>query len=328
MPDANAPDREASVDGGSPPSSTDAEAATVLRRASPLRLVLKVGGGVAVLVALVLGARHGYHAYRVSKAHGLDMIRFAGGQVTIGNDARGRDATSEALSERPAHSVQVAAFELDATEVPVWAYRVCVQDEGCQPPPKQKGCTWAGGESADTLPVNCLSHDQAAAFCAWANKRLPTEVEWETAAGGADDKRMFPWGNEFPAGDRANLCGTECGLTAPSGRAMRRGKICNADGDCRPPMIDYSDPHPTAAPVRSYPAGATPEGLHDMAGNLWEWTSSSVCTYPAHDCAETPERIIRGGGFTHRYLLSAEITTRSRLLRTEMSAGVGFRCAR
>jgi formylglycine-generating enzyme required for sulfatase activity len=255
------------------------------------------------------------------------MISFGGGTAKIGNDWRGRDRSTDGLSERPAHSVEVAPFELDATEVPVWAYRICVDDGGCEPPAKQAGCTWAAGEGGDQLPVNCVTYDQAAAFCGWADKRLPSEVEWETAAGGIDPKRMFPWGPDFPSSDRANLCGAECRLAVPSHRSLRQGEIC-WKGECRKPMIDFDDGQPTVAPVGSYPAGATPEGLHDMAGNLWEWTSSPVCGYPKHDCAETPERIIRGGGWTHRYLLSAEVTTRDRLARNQVSDGVGFRCAR
>ena len=96
----------------------------------------------------------------------------------------------------------------------------------------------------------------------------------------------------------------------------------------RQQLFDYSDGFPETAPVASFPAGNTPEGISDLAGNVWEWTSSLPCTYPAQECAETGERVIRGGGWIHRYLMSPEVTTRDKLAVTAVSDGVGLRCAR
>lgn len=120
----------------------------------------------------------------------------------------------------------------------------------------------------DKHPVVQVSARDAAAYCAWRGLRLPSEEEWEFAARGADGRR-YPWGNEaLDAGGarRANYGTNRC---------------------CAP---DAADGFARTAPVGSYPGGASPFGLLDMAGNVWEWTSS---TY-------TPsggEVAIRGGGW-------------------------------
>jgi formylglycine-generating enzyme required for sulfatase activity len=190
------------------PPSTDrigpaSDIEAVVRRASPARLVARLAAVVLLLAAIGGGGWHAREVWQERKARNAPMVRFAGGQVTIGNDAGPE-------SERPAHAVTLAPFEMDVTEVTVWAYAVCVKRGACTPAIKGDFCNWAK-EDTDDHPINCVSHEQARKYCAWGGKRLPTEKEWEHAARGIEGRR-FPWGADKPGPKLANVCGSECRL--------------------------------------------------------------------------------------------------------------------
>ena len=125
--------------------------------------------------------------------------------------------------------------------------------------------------------------EQARTYAAWVGGRLPTEVEWESACRGSGAS-IYPWGDLPPTPDLSN----------------------------------YQDTVGDTVPVGSYPAGAGPFGTLDMAGNVWEWTSSLDAMYPydASDGREDPEatskRIMRGGSFYYA----------SQLLRCSARTGV------
>jgi formylglycine-generating enzyme required for sulfatase activity len=199
--------------------------------------------------------------------------------------------------------------EADADEQPVarvfvdtfWIDRVEVTHARYRRCVESGGCTVPiGGGVSDPgradHPVDLVSWEQAVAYCRWVGKRLPTEAEWEKAARGEDGRR-YPWGDRFDAG------------RASGGYAAG-----------------------TAA-VGQYAAGASPFGALDMAGNVWEWTSSLYRAYPydAGDGREAPAargaRVNRGGSWYYEawYLRTTYRATADHVYRR--IADLGFRCA-
>jgi formylglycine-generating enzyme required for sulfatase activity len=219
------------------------------------------------------------------------MVRLEGGTFTMGSN----DGESE---EKPTHPVTLKPFWLDVTEVTVAAYKACVDAGSCSTSdPNDRGsCNW-GKSDRGNHPINCVDWEQATSFCRWANKRLPTEEEWEYGArqGGGRGDRRYAWGDAEPAGQ---LC-------------WRR-----TDGTC---------------PVGSYPAGDTPTGLKDMTGNVWEWTSSAYCPYTSsgYDVSKCDSyRVNRGGSWLHDNASGMRGADRSRGDPSYPRVVGGFRCAR
>jgi serine/threonine protein kinase len=213
-------------------------------------------------------------------------------------------------------AVSVQPFCIDVTEVTVSSYANCVAAGACAEPSPHKtddpnkyyrACNWKR-PGAGLHPVNCVDWNQATAYCAWAGKRLPNEEEWEWAARSAEAGRTYPWGDGAPSPDRVNACGTECVKWAKENL-----------GEEWSPTYPADDGWPTTAPVGSFPKGATEQGLEDMAGNVWEWTSSSL---------DANTRVARGGswGFDVAIHMRAAVRGgRDPALRSKFG---GFRCAR
>ena len=243
------------------------------------------------------------------------MVEVPAGTFTMGS-LRGDE------SEKPEHEVYVSGFAIDTYEVTVDAYRACVDAGSCETPkgthdddePYNYGASGRGKH-----PINGVTWHQAVAYCAWKGKRLPTEAEWEKAARGADS-RIHPWGNEEPGQTpRLNL------MDETAARVFTK----------RRPIRGYDDGYVTTAPVGSFPAGVSPHGAHDMAGNVWEWTADYFgfdyyASSPTRD-PKGPERgryrVARGGGWntndtgTRTYYRSSGKANDSSPVR-------GFRCAR
>jgi formylglycine-generating enzyme required for sulfatase activity len=225
------------------------------------------------------------------------MVCVPAGRFLMGST----DADGEAQDdEKPQHTVTLDAFFIDRTEVTNAQYQRCV-DAGV--------CLVADMNSYDPQgkpnhPVIEITWNDARIYCDWAGARLPTEAEWEKAARGTDG-RIYPWGNQAPDCSLANYWGKDGGCT---GHTM---------------------------PVGSYPAGTSPYGLQDMAGNAWEWIAD---WYEYAYYGASPERnptgpesgryrIVRGGSWTQSsprwYIRAANRATDDPSLR---SPGVGFRC--
>ncbi len=270
-------------------------------------ILMAAGGGVALLAAAVAWAQQPPPDGSASCPTG--MVRIPEGRFLMGSPESAGDA-----SERPQHTVQLSAYCMDRTEVRVVDYRECVTAHACQPPESESSavCNWSLSGHEDH-PVNCVVWVAAQAYCHWRGARLPTEAEWEYAARGADGG-PYPWGTAVPA---LQLCW--------SGHTHRTG-TCT---------------------VGASPAGDSPLGLHDLAGNVREWTAdwygpytSHAQTNPlgphAHDRAyrnlgerdSTGDyRQYRGSSWRDRTPDSSRAATRTTYGAQQYSDDIGFRCA-
>jgi formylglycine-generating enzyme required for sulfatase activity len=190
--------------------------------------------------------------------------------------------------------------------------KACLASPGtCGPPaapadaPPWGQCNW-GVKGFEDHPVNCVTWDQAATFCAWTGMRLPTEFEWEAAARGLDAPgyglREYPWGDP-PA---------TCALARMAQGGGAAGYGCGSGG--------------MTAAVCSLPAGDTPEGLCDMAGNVAEWTLLPYFDYPPPGAgADEATRVVRGGGLADG---ASALRGAARNVRDPQAGyvDVGFRC--
>ncbi|HEY4015635.1 MAG TPA: SUMF1/EgtB/PvdO family nonheme iron enzyme [Polyangiaceae bacterium] len=164
-----------------------------------------------------------------------DMTWIPGGSFTMGADTGGQE------DEHPAHTVTLAGFYLDRTEVTNEQWDACVAAQAC--PPKADNVRAAHPDfNGPSQPVSGISWDDARAYCAWRGKRLPREAEFERAARGSDGRR-FPWGDTPPTHDRTV----------------------------------FSTDRPDDA--GAHPAGRGPYGNDDLAGNVWEWMDDEYDPY-------------------------------------------------
>jgi formylglycine-generating enzyme required for sulfatase activity len=201
--------------------------------------------------------------------------------VPAGTFWMGSPEGERAPDEHRQHEVGLSAYCFDKTEVTVAAYAECVAARACSAAPltvhwtdysadaakrSSRWCTW---QNRPDHPINCVDWDQAASYCRWKGKRLPTEAEWEYAARGSDG-RVYPWGNEAPSAKRLNVCASECLEAYERDNIPFHGRA----------MYDGNDGWENTAPVGSYPEGTSPFGALDMAGNVWEWTADWYGIYP------------------------------------------------
>jgi len=211
------------------------------------------------------------------------------------------------------------------TDVTVRAYAICAKAGGCSAAPQTRDepmarCNWRH-DRADH-PMNCVTFGEATSFCVWVEARLPSREEWTFAAASADVERVtgrdslraYPWGADPVSARRANYCDAQCpkalGSDSTDGKNLARWEKAG--------LIDRSqdDGFAATSPVGRYPDGATRWGLLDMAGNVWQWTSTPgpAATYE-----------VRGGSWDN-----APASLRiGRILpwpAGSADAGMGFRC--
>lgn len=230
---------------------------------------------------------------------------------------------SFALGEAPDKQEALPAFFIDSTEVTVEAYRKCVAANSCTK--AASTIEWAGASATtqqewsklcnsgqanrENHPVNCVSWEQATTYCKFAEKRLPTEAEWEFAARGSE-ARAFPWGTSPLTPQHANLCDKKC------------ADFANKLG-IRWTPFEGDDGFEGTAPVGSFPTGNSSAGLQDLHGNVAEWTSTELCKSGDH----CEEYVVRGGGCHTERTENVSITTRATKKQDFKSMNIGFRCA-
>ncbi len=203
--------------------------------------------------------------------------------------------------------LDVAGFCIDRHEATVRDYAACVDAGGCVPITRMLGVRTLGNvcnariSGREDHPINCMTFDEAARYCAWRGARLPRSSEWELAAEGSP-ARSYPWGEALPDATRLNACGLE-----------------SPERDRYAQTYLEQDAWPTTAPVGSFPGGATPEGVHDLLGNACEWVQDDR---PRSDRTQ----LLRGSGFLDR----PELSTQALLARPPGYEGRsnGVRCAR
>jgi formylglycine-generating enzyme required for sulfatase activity len=249
---------------------------------------------------------------------------FLMGSVDIEQQAENRDESQDrpfvdafihaSDDERPQHTVILDAFWIDQTEVTNAMYASFLNEMGNQ---VEGGATWLDHRALQVLiqegvegwkpvagyanhPVAEVTWYGARAYCEWAGRRLPTEAEWEKAARGKTGQ-LFPWGNQQPTCELANL-DWACYLRVPT-------------------------------EVGSYPAGISPYGALDMAGNVWEWVADWYSDdYYATSSAYSPQgpesggsKVIRGGSW-HPHQYDVRAANRAKNQPTSSGRDVGFRC--
>jgi len=269
------------------------------KRSSPRRVSVALAGPVAVgvmvtaLFVLASPARPGAREAAAAVADtgpaspgGSDtMIERV--PVSEGKFIRGSAHGDE--DERPVRNQTVPAFFIDKTEVTRMAYATCVKARRCRPVP----AAMAGPPGTDgEVPVTGVSWFDARDFCAFARGRLPSEAEWEKAARGTDG-REFPWGGEALC-DHANW----------------------GSFDGEGPCAGQNPGFPVA--VGRYPAGVSPYGALDMAGNVWEWVADSY--------DEDPRRRVVRGGSCCSYFVPPRAPNRNAWAPVYRDRDLGFRC--
>jgi eukaryotic-like serine/threonine-protein kinase len=274
---------------------------------------------VIVMLSLTLSGCAA-NATQTRMADGMLMVSVPAGNFTMGEAAKdtaaecqkygGNDCPlSQFTDAEPPHTVYLDAYWIDKIDVTNAMYAKCVGAGACQKPLVLRSEThpsYYGNPQFDNYPVIYVNWDMAGKYCQWAGAQLPTEAQWEKAARGTDD-RIYPWGNHSPT----------CSLT------------------------NFSHCKNDASAVDSYPAGASPYGVLDMAGNVLNWVNDWYDpNYYASSPASNPtgpasgkDHVLRGAAWAEweGYIMATGRNIYDPAAQPgtdpKMLEWVGFRCA-
>ncbi|MBI9047270.1 MAG: SUMF1/EgtB/PvdO family nonheme iron enzyme [Anaerolineaceae bacterium] len=247
----------------------------------------------------------------ISEKDGMQLMYVPAGTFEMGSNYGLGD-------EHPIHTVFLDAFWIDQTEISNTMFSKFVNSSGYVTDAENKGWSYElgegrlnriekmdwkapqgpGSDAMEDRPVIHVSWNDAAAFCEWAGRRLPTEAEWEKAARGTDE-RTYPWGEDTDS-NRANYDGSLGDITG----------------------------------VGNHPQGASPYGALDMAGNVWEWVADWYDEdYYSNSLFENPQgsaigefRVFRGGSWNFNFQ-NVRSSIRGKWSPDKSYYGIGFRCA-
>lgn len=225
-----------------------------------------------------------------------EMVKVEGGNYPLGCvPDKNANHTACWQDAQPAHRVTVGAFGISRTEITMEAFDECVAAGKCTTPTRPgKHCVYGKG-GHEQSPMNCVSHVDATAYCAWRGWKLPTEAQWEIASSGPEG-RAFPWGSKKPTCDRTQMAG--CDVTGPRSVGTR-------------------------------PQDTSWCGAVDLGGNVREWTRSLYGPYPGghlEDDSDTGKPVNRGNSFL--FGAADYLTSHARGVdrKIERRADLGFRC--
>lgn len=238
---------------------------------------------------------------KLSEKDGMILRYVPAGEFIMGSDDDYRDDNA-----KPVHTVYLDSFWIDQTEVTNKMYALCVEAGECKEPANNKSYThpnYYSNVEFDNYPVIYVNWSKAKLYCEWANRRLPTEAEWEKAARGANGN-MYPWGNNNPNDD----------------------------------LLNYNSTVGDTTEVGIYPGGKSIYGALDMAGNVWEWVADwySITYYDSSPTSNPlgpgsgQYRVLRGGSWSnYDYYIGLSVRSADRYwdFPTNSLSHIGFRCA-
>lgn len=238
-----------------------------------------------------------YYARTRMGAEPHEMALIPAGEFVRGTNQRLSD-------EGPQHHVWLGDFYIDKYEVTNLQYQRFINDTHRKSPDHFENRTFPEGKADH--PVTLVSWHDAKAYCEAVGKRLPTDQEWEKAARGTDG-RTYPWGEVFDITK----------VNSP----VRWGNL-KLQGD--------------TTPVGAFDGGVSPYGVHDMSGNVWEWTDSWYLPYPGNtkitENYGEKYKVLKGGSWWdcsfYKCGISAPVYNRSFFLRNTKNKSFGFRCAK